>query len=205
VVSWVGGCDSAVLCEKYGRAFYKHPRDGALIISAHRGTDWWKNPSTAVLAAYGIYRKYPETIYFKPSGSEDETKLLKNVVFDIQYGGTPKEGMSREQLLITAACAQLALEPAYSEGFSRSCNEMMNMGIPVIQGPNAEHIYANEILTKHLIVRDPSDVQEVTEKGLALLENERLWNEVSAECIRFSSQFNVEQEVNTLIEVLERK
>lgn len=205
VVSWVGGCDSAALCELYGRAFYKHPRDGALIVSAHRGTDWWKNPSTAVLAAYGIYRKYPETIYFKPSGSEDETKLLKNVVFDIQYGGTPKEGMSREQLLATIACAQLALEPAYSEGFSRSCNEMMNMGVPVIQGPNAEHIFANEFLTKYLIVRDPSDVQEVTEKGLALLENERLWNEVSAECIRFSSQFNVEQEVNTLIEVLERK
>jgi len=205
IVSWYGGCDGQTLRDRYGYAQYKHPKDGALIVSAHRGTDWWKNPATAVLAAYGIYKKYPETIFFKPSSCDSEQQLLKQVSFDIQYGGTPKEGMSRETLLSTIACAQLAIEPGYSEGFSRVCNEMMNLGIPVIQGPNAEHISENEFLTKHLIVRDPSDIQDVTLKGLALLEDEKLWKEVSAECIRFSSKFNVEQEVSTLISALERK
>lgn len=205
VHSWYGGCDGQALRDRYGTAQYKHPRDGALIVSAHRGTDWWKNPATATLAAYGIYAKYPETIYFKPSNNDHELQLLKNVKFDIQYGGTPKEGMDRDQLLSTMACAQIALEPGYSEGFSRSCNEMMNLGVPVIQGPNAEHIFENEFLTEHLLVRDPSNIQEVVDKALLLLENRKLWKEVSVECIRFSAHFNVTQEVDTLIRALEKK
>jgi len=205
IVPWYGGCEGQSLRDRYGYAQYKHPKDGALIVSAHRGTDWWKNPATAVLAAYGIYKKYPEVVYFKPSGCEAEQQLLKQVPFDIQYGGTAKEGMSREVLLATMACAQLAIEPGYSEGFSRACNEMMNLGIPVIQGSNAEHIYENEFLTKYLIIQDPSDIQAVVDKGLALLENEKLWKEVSAECIRFSAKFNVQQEVSTLLGALEKK
>jgi glycosyltransferase involved in cell wall biosynthesis len=205
IYSWYGGCDGEGMRERHGIAQYKHPRDGALIISAHRGTDWWKNPATATLAAYGIYNKYPETIYFKPSSNEYETQLLKNIKFDIQYGGTPKEGMEQDVLLSTMACAQLALEPGYSEGFSRSCNELMNLGVPVIQGPNAQHIYENEFLTEHLIVRDPSDIQEVVDKALVLLEDKKLWKEVSAESMRFSARFNIKQEVDTLIKALERK
>ena len=205
VLSWYGGCDGQKLRDKYGYAQYKHPKNGALIISAHRGTDWWKNPATALLAAYGIYKKYPEIVYFKPSGCESEQQMQKQTLFDIQYGGTAKEGMSRETLLATMASAQLAIEPGYSEGFSRSCNEMMNLGVPVIQGPNAEHIYENKFLTEHLIVRDPSDIQAVTSKGLSLLEDEKLWKEVSAECIRFSSQFNIEREVAVLQSALEKR
>jgi glycosyltransferase involved in cell wall biosynthesis len=97
------------------------------------------------------------------------------------------------------------LEPGYSEGFSRACNEMMNLGVPVIQGPNAEHIYQNKFLSEHILVRDPSDIQSLVDKALALLENESLWKEVSAECIRFSSKFNIEQEVSTLVGVLEKR
>ena len=205
IVPWYGGCNGQELRDKYGYAHYRHPQNGALIISAHRGTDWWKNPATAVLAAFGIYKKYPEVIFFKPSSCSQEIQMLKNTEFDIQYGGTPKEGMNREALLFTMACAQLAIEPGYSEGFSRSCNEMMNMGVPVIQGPNAEHICDNEFLSEHLLVKDPSDIQAVVDKSLALLENEALWKEVSAESIRFSSRFNVEQEVSTLIGILEKR
>lgn len=205
VFPWYGGCDGAAMRQQYGVAHYKHPRDGALVISGHRGTDWWKNPATSTLAAYGIYKKYPEIVYFKPSISEHEIKMLKTVDFDIQAGGKPKEGMERDQLLSTMTCAQLALELGYSEGFSRSCNEMMNLGVPVIQGPNAQHIFENEFLAQHLLVRDPSDIQEVVNKSLALLEDERLWKEVSAECIRFSARFNVVQEVDTLIRALEKK
>jgi glycosyltransferase involved in cell wall biosynthesis len=203
VISWIGGCNGEEMRKQYGTAKYKHPRDGALIISAHRGTDWWKNPTTAVLAAYGLYKRYPEMIYFKPSGSDVETKLLKNIVFDIQYGGTAKQGMNRYDLLKIMACSQLAIEPGYSEGFSRASNEIMNLGVPIIQGPNAEHIFENTFLTEHLITRNPSNIQEVITKAIALLENEELWNAVSLECIRFSSKFNVEQEVKTLIEALE--
>ncbi len=205
VVSWVGGCDGKALREEYGQARYRKPENGALIISAHRGTEWWKNSATAVLAAYGIYKQHPETVYFKPSSNDFETKMLKTVDFDIQYGGMPKEGMDREQLLKTMACAQLALEPGYSEGFSRSCNELMNLGVPVIQGPNAKHVRENEILAKYTLVQDPSDMNEVMEKGLVLLEDEDLWNKVSEECIEFSAQFDVEQEVNTFMKVLEKK
>lgn len=205
ILSWYGGCDGIVLREKYGTAMYKHPSEGALVISAHRGTDWWKNPNTALLAAFGIYRKHPEIIYFKPSGNENEEQLLENVQFDIQYGGTPKEGMNREDLLATMACAQLALEPAYSEGFSRSCNEMMNMGVPVIQGPNAKHLQASDLLATHLMLTDPSDAYELLEKSLALLENPKLWKEVSEECIRFSAQFNTEQELEILHQVIEQE
>lgn len=205
VYPWYGGCDGEAMREKYGVAQYKHPRDGALVISGHRGTDWWKNPATSTLAAYGIYNKYPETIYFKPSISDAEVKMLKNVPFDIQTGGKPKEGMDRELLLGTMACAQLALELGYSEGFSRSCNEMMNLGVPVIQGPNAQHIRENEFLAEHLLVQDPSDIQEVIDKALALLEDRKLWKEVSAESMRFSARFNVSQEVETLMRALEKK
>lgn len=205
IIPWYGGCDGQALRDRYGYAQYKHPKDGALVISAHRGTDWWKNPASAVLAAYGIYKKYSEIVFFKPSGCEQEKKMLKNIPFDIQYGGTEKEGMDRSVLLSTMACAQIALEPGYSEGFSRACNEMMNLGVPVIQGPNAEHIFQNEFLAKHILVRDPSDIQSIVDKSLALLESEHLWKEVSAECIRFSSKFNVEQEVSTLVGVLENR
>jgi len=205
IIPWYGGCNGQLLRDRYGYAQYKHPRDGSLIISAHRGTDWWKNPATAVLAAYGIYKKYPETVFFKPSSCEQEVKMLKNISFDIQYGGTPKEGVEREVLLSTMVCAQLAIEPGYSEGFSRSCNEMMNLGVPVIQGPNAEHVCENKLLAEYLLVRDPSDIQTIVDKSLALLENEKLWKEVSAECIRFSSKFNIEQEVGALIGVLEKR
>ena len=103
------------------------------------------------------------------------------------------------------ACAQLAIEPGYSEGFSRSCNELMNLGVPVVQGPNAEHIRENEFLVKHLLVNNPCDMSEIMEQGLALLENEELWNKVSEECIKFSSQYNTEQESDVFIKVLERK
>ena len=205
IVSIIGGCDGKKMRAEYGRARYKKPKDGALMISAHRGTDWWKNSTTAVLAAYGIYQKHPGVFYFKPSPNDHEIKMLKNVPFDIQYGGAPKEGMPREQLLKTMACAQLGLEPGYSEGFSRSCNEMMNLGVPVVQGPNASHIKKNKLLAEHLLVENPSDMNEVMEKSLALLENEDLWNRVSEECIQFSSQFNVEQEVETFMKVLEEK
>lgn len=203
VISWIGGCDGDQMREQYGVAQYRHPKDGALILSAHRGTDWWKNPSTAFLAAYGIHKRYPETIYFKPSGNSNESSMLKHAPFDVQYGGTQKEGMDRDELLKSMACAQLALEPGYSEGFSRSCNEMMNLGVPVIQGPNAQHIRENDFLAQHLLLKDGSDIQEMVDKSLALLENKELWEEVSQQCIQFSSQFNTQQEVDTLLQALQ--
>jgi glycosyltransferase involved in cell wall biosynthesis len=211
VIPWVGGCEGEQMRHTYGTAQYKHPSDGALILSAHRGTDWWKNPNTAVLVAYGIYKRYPETVYFKPSPrgetkdkpKDPEKALLNNIAFDIQYGGTPKEGVSREELLKTMACAQLAIEPFFSEGYSRSCNEMGNLGVPVIQGSNASwYLGENDLLRKHLLLTDSSDIQEIIDKALALLEDGGLWNEVSQECVKFFSRFNVEQEVYTLLNAL---
>jgi len=202
VISWVGGCDGEALRREYGSAQYRSPQDGALVISAHRGTDWWKNPTTSFLAAYGLSKTHPGLIYFKPSGNEMEKQFLKHSPFDIQYGGTRREGMEREKLLRTMACAQLAIEPGYSEGFSRSCNEMMNFGIPVIQGPNAQHLRQNELLSKYLLLNDGSDIQELVEKSSALLEDKELWEQVSAECIEFSAQYDIQQEVATLLEAL---
>lgn len=202
IISWTGGCDGEEMRRVHGQAQYRHPRDGALLVSAHRGTDWWKNPSTAFLAAYGIYNQYPEVIYFKPSGNDLESRMLKHMPWDVQYGGKRKEGMDRNELLRSLACAQVGIEPGYSEGFSRSCNEMMNLGVPVIQGPNAQHLRYSELLSKYLLLKDGSDIQEIVDKSLVLLEDQELWEKISAECIRFSSQFDVQQEVNTLLKAL---
>jgi len=203
VIYWIGGQDGEVMRAEYGCARWKHPKDGALIISAHRGTDWWKNPTTAILTAYAVSHKYPQVVYFKPSAAPVEKQLIETVSFDIQYGGTAKEGMERELLLETMSCAQLGLEFSYAEGFPRAVSEMSQFGVPVLQGPDSDWLYDNKFLTEHLIIRSPNDADEATEKALRLLEDQVLWEEVSAACIEFYGNFTVKSEAEMLLQHLE--
>lgn len=199
-VYWQGGIDAQKLRNQYGRAVYRHPRDGALLTSAFFASSssavWWKNPVMASLAAYAVYRKYPKTRYFKPVLTEEDRAFINHTHFPIQ-GNTGQ--MPREQLLETLVKSQIGLEVYLADAFPRTLLDYFALGIPMIVSDAISFLGDFPLLQDHLVVSNANDPLQITQKTLTLLENQEKWEMVSATCIEFTKQYSFQAESDVLL------
>lgn len=194
-VYWQGGIDGQQLRNQFGRASYRHPKDGVLLTSSF-SKGWWKNPIMSVLGAFAIWKKYPKTKYFKPIITEQDAEFSKYSGFKI-LGNT--ETMQREQVIETLARSQLGLEIYLADAFPRTLLDYFSLGVPMITSDAITFLNEFPILKDNLVVQNPNDPWAIYQKAVNLLEDQEKWETVSAACIEFTKIYSFQAESDILI------
>lgn len=194
---WQGGIDGVQMRNQYGRAVYRHPSDGVLLTSSF-SKGWWKNPTMAALAAFGVWKKYPKTKYFKPVLRAEDVEFSKNSHFKIMGN---MEQIPREELLATLVQGQLGLEVYLADAFPRTLLDYFSFGVPMITSDAMTFLNEDPILYENLVVQNPNDISAIYQKALGLLEDQEKWEIVSAACINFTKVYSFQAESDVLIKL----
>jgi len=159
---------------------------------------WRKNVPNLVKAFALVNQKMPETILVRIGYKTPEiAQLISQLKIEgkvLYFSNLPKE----ENLAVFYNAADLFVFPSYYEGFGLPPLEAMACGTPAIV---ANRTSLPEIVEDKEMLFNPDNPQEIAEKILKLLSDQKLYQEASAKALRQAQKFPWQKTVEETYQV----